>query len=114
MTQAVGTGIKKAMVSLYDIAHAAEGDGTQDGAALARQWKRLYAEYAVLSARYLALAKQMAKLRLEPDQVVERYDALDKAFDELQDRMEPLSKDLKTYHDGGGGDGRTNKSETGA
>ncbi len=95
--QAAGYGIKKRMVSHYDIVYAAATNGTAEGAALARRWKQLYAEYVALSARYYALTKRFQKLLLEPDELVEKYQALDEAFDELQERMEPLFSDLERF-----------------
>ncbi len=83
---------------MYRLALAASLDGTQEGADLAKQYRRNYAEYSILSARYLALVKEVSRLRLHPDQVADKYEALDKAFDKLQDdEIIPLDKELREY-----------------
>jgi hypothetical protein len=82
---------------LYEIARYAATDGTVEGAALAKRWKRAFLEYANLSARYLVHAKEMAKLKVEPAELLERFDALDEAFDELYDRCRPIFTDIIAY-----------------
>lgn len=83
---------------MYRLALAASLDGSQEGAELAKEYKRNYVQYSILSARYLALVKELAKMRLHPDEVESKYAALDEAFDKLQDEsIIPLDKELKAY-----------------
>lgn len=83
---------------MYRLALAASLDGTPEGADLAKQYRRNYAEYAILSAKYATLVKELYKMRLHPDQVADKYEALDKAFDKLQDeQIIPLDEELREY-----------------
>ena len=92
----VGIGVKEAIVK-YPMALSAAADGTQEGAELAKRWKHLWTEYATLSARYLALMKHLPKLRLTADDVAERYESVERAFDELELRQNALYRDLEWH-----------------
>jgi hypothetical protein len=95
---AAGIEISKRMVKMYRLALAALLDGTPEGTELAGRFKRHFTEYAILSARYLALVKHTPKLRMHPDEIADRYEALDAAFDKLRDeKMLALDEDLRSY-----------------
>lgn len=84
-------------LTTYALALSAVAEGTQDADELVKRFKRIFLEYAALSSRYLALVKQIPKLRLTAHELSERYVSLDNAFDELAARASALRGDLEKH-----------------
>jgi hypothetical protein len=92
--EAPGQKIKNGQIGSYGQAWLASQSGTTEGIELAQRWKRLYLRYVNLSGRYHANTRHFQALRLAPEELAQRYHAVDDQFDELEKEILLLYADL--------------------